>query len=49
MGIEPSSPASLSLAGRFFISESPGKPHIAVTAITNETEVWRLLDDPLAG
>ena len=30
-GIEPMSPASPAVAGRFFISDSPGKPHIKHT------------------
>ena len=30
-GIEPVSPASPAVAGRFFITDSPGKPHIKDT------------------
>ena len=31
IGIEPVSPASPAVAGRFFITDSPGKPHIKDT------------------
>ena len=39
-GIEPASPVSLALAGRFFTSEPPGKPwHVGSTSLTRD-QTW---------